>query len=101
MNWYIGQRIVAVVDNLDFKKGDVFTIKDITDCCGCKCKSIGFDIGLGIYDGDLYCHTCYTTIKNCQVLWKDHSFFAPLDESPELSEFTNETIIESIEPVYI
>ena len=101
MKWYIGQRIVAVKDTLQFKKGDEFVIKDITYGGVCKCDSIGFDIGLRNSAGDLYCCTCHTTVKNGYVLWKDHTFFAPLDEKPELSEFTNETIIESIEPVYI
>ena len=85
--FYIGQKVVAIKDHSQgmFKKGDEFTILDITKRC---CRSL-VDIGIkSIYETAI-CIDCRTVVKATPNALFTESCFAPI----ELSETTFEDVI--------
>jgi hypothetical protein len=97
MNWYIGQRVVAVKNTDATQKGQEYIIQDIQTCA---CGSVSFNVGV-LSECHKWRCGCKRSVDGLKNWYLNERLFAPLDEKPELSEFTNETIIESIEPVYI
>jgi epoxyqueuosine reductase QueG len=104
MNWYIGQRIVAIRTHSKkrFKLGDEFTIKKLQSST-CKCKGIEIDIGhKHSYSGDKYqflCTDCNTVCPiNSYIQWYDKHNFSPLDEmEAAISELMEEAMPVSCE----
>lgn len=104
MNWYIGQRIIAIVDHSQgaFKKGDEFKIKGLRPST-CKCKSIQIYVGI---DADATIRSTYSKCRVCDIRhnnyeykwWFKEKCFAPIDERPELSEYIDENILEVVIP---
>lgn len=77
MNWYIGQKIVAIVTHSlgDFKEGQVFEIKTLRQgCC-----SIWIDIGIPSKHGPTICY-CGKIHNKQSFAWYCETAFAPLDE---------------------
>lgn len=103
MNWYIGQKIVAVRDHSEgfFKIGQEFRIRSIKESI-CKCKKTLIDIGMDAgdeYDGaSTNCRICKSV---CCVSFGEMFFnercFAPIEPAHELSTHTTETLIEELE----
>ena len=79
MNWYIGQKIVAVRthNGKAFKEGDIFTIKGIKKA-PCKCPYLVFDIGISS-NGKKGCYECQV-VYGYTIWWMFETSFAPLDE---------------------
>lgn len=100
MNWYISQRVVAVKCHSQglFKRGDEFVVKGLRGSL-CKCRTILIDIGMEAWGIEMGCIKCNTHhIPNpSQIHWFHETCFAPIESKPELSEHTNETIIEELE----
>lgn len=77
MNWYIGQKIVAIRTHSEavFKEGDIFLINGLAQgCC-----YVRIDIGIE-GNGITHCNTCKKMRQNNGVWWMDERNFAPLDE---------------------
>lgn len=98
MNWYIGQRIVAVRSHSQgkFKKGDEFTIKGLRSSF-CKCKEVEIDIGINGGGNGMLCPMCGMDTEDGNVHWFSEIMFAPLQDHPDLSETTYEDIMQEIE----
>lgn len=79
MNWYIGQKIVAVRDHAGgLKKGQIFTIKALKTS-PCMCNHIIIDVGIRLYGKGL-CNSCNKYTEVGDIYWFSYNNFAPLDE---------------------
>jgi len=78
MNWYIGQKIVAIANatNGDFKEGDIFAIKGLKQGCCC----VVIDIGIKAVNDTIVCRAHKTRYKSNGIHWYKETMFAPLDE---------------------
>lgn len=89
MNWYIGQDIVAVIDQPqgDFKIGDTFVIHGIS-YFPCNCRDVVLDIGIR-RNGQQRCLACgQSEIDTNTIMWYSENRFAPLDTLADISELT-------------
>lgn len=101
MNWYIGQKIVAIRDHSQgfFKKGQEFTIKGVREN-RCACYKYVLHIG---QESDRMmrienCRLCNTSEVNIGTArWFAEICFAPIEPKQELSTHTTETLIEELE----
>lgn len=104
MNWYIGQRIVAVVNHSQgvFKKGDEFVLRNISNGL-CPCAGLLLDIGVTEYRGFDRCAFCgIRRAAKDAAWWFSEKCFAPIQSRPEeLSETTYEDIMTEIEELEI
>lgn len=105
MNWYIGQRIVAVVDHSQgkFKKGDEFTIKGLRGAfCGCNKILIDIGITLPLNWSSIYtCAYCGSKIEyNSRIHWFAETCFAPLEPfEAEAEKAVKKLLEETLEVV--
>ena len=98
MNWYIGQKIIAVADHKEecgarFKKGDVFTITGIKKGC-CNSTKVLIAIGLTNSAGNI-CWDCKTS-DNDPICWYRQSYFAPVEEISAEHEKAVEELLEEL-----
>lgn len=98
MNWYIGQRIVAIRDHSQgvFKRGDEFVVRGLKQSL-CKCGFIAIDIGLHPFDNEMLCVDCNTILFVGDVWWFHEEMFSPLDEiEVAISELMEQTQVQRV-----
>lgn len=81
--FYVGQRVVAVKDNIDrlFKKGDCFTVTGIIKSV-CKCNDWDVNVGISKVSNSLECTVCKTIWENTtKYAWFSFRRFAPIEEN--------------------
>ena len=92
MNWYIGQEIICVKNQINglLTKGKVYTIKSL---CESRCNCPGVDIYVGIHadrvrwSPNVRCTVClFEGTQPDMALWTNEKYFAPLDQ--DISELT-------------
>jgi hypothetical protein len=104
MNYYIGQKIVAISTCRDFKKGDEFVIKGIYPS-KCKCKTVMLDIGISELSvkigARIFCVKCAYEFPWNGINTYKEKWFAPLQDISEtmINEFIEN--MEIIEPILI
>jgi len=98
MNWYVGQRVVAIKDCEDgmFKKGEEFKIHALRDGI-CKCSPVLICVGFTTQDKNSWCAKCNNGIHqiNNGYRWHLSIRFAPLDTTE--SDCTVEQLINELE----
>ena len=93
MNWYIGQDIVAVMDQAQgvFKRGDEFKINGLRGSF-CNCKIVLIDIGKVTGSKINRCPCCNIIDSSGGIAWYSEENFAPLDPIKEaISELMEQT----------
>ncbi len=95
MNWYIGQKIVAVKTHESgfFKLGQKFTIKQLRSGV-CSCSHALIDIGIG--NGEYKFTRCnkHNIWIPDNIGWFGEFNFAPIEE---IGDHTIESLLEEIE----
>ena len=97
MNWYIGQRIVAIKNHNRglFKKNDEFTIKGL-QTSRCHCPGIEINIGIST-EYPMCCLICGWRTLETGIRWFGEWNFAPLDvDISELTDILKEPIKQNI-----
>lgn len=90
MNFKIGQKVVAIKDHTSgvFKKGDVFTVKNILPSF-CKCKQVLIDIGKSGCTVN-WCRACnIDSSPNNTMLFKETNF-APIITNTSTADIANQ-----------
>jgi hypothetical protein len=98
MNWYIGQRVVAVKDHSQrlVLKNQEFIVLGVIVCrCGTKKLDIGLRSNMDLQCG--HCRCGHKDYRSDKILWMSERLFAPIEPKHELSSTTYEDIMTEIE----
>lgn len=98
MNWYIGQKIVAIKSHsqLAFMKGNEFTVNGLCTAM-CNCDNVYINIGVVSVVTEHKCIRCGKVYHANGIWWFSEKLFAPIDQDiSELTNILNEPIKELV-----
>lgn len=97
MNWYIGQKVVALESTpiTGLVKDAVYTVLDMNTC---SCGHVRLFVGKYIKHDGVECSKCGKVLLTDRM-YHQEKIFAPIEEHPEMSEYTADELLEELEPI--
>lgn len=102
-NFYIGQKVVYIGDDLSFdhSPGNTVHIIQAMRKAICGCGEIEIDVGKGVSGRTMECTNCWKiTMREGVTYWKRSTWFRPLISDYTEAEIESVNIEEILEPLY-